>query len=182
MKKRPRQPPPRAKRQRAPTEHRLSLQALFLIGLFALGCTSTGIWMLLQTDAQAGIPVEASLLAAEGYLRSFQTSGGGRSGRGSGLRFELSGKDTRFIIDCCGATLRRAYRDEKLIAIKYQQSTRAFTAHHEVWELSIDGQPVRTFGQSAALHADSRSWLPWIGAALLGFGVLLGYVWRKGLD
>jgi len=132
---------------------------------------------LTQVNPRSGIPEPSTLLIAEGAVDWIQA-------HRYGVRFGLAGNTLSFsypskanAADRVESALRGA--GTKAVRVTYEQETfkplMSDREYHDVWEVFVEGRPVRTFAETSRAYEQDNKVAPWLGAAFALSGAFLGY-------
>jgi hypothetical protein len=159
----------------------MSLHNWQKLAFFSLLILAMGVLCLLKINPQTGVPQRAELAIAEGKLAWMQ--------KGKyGTRFGLIGANESFNyptkargISAVRGALECA--SNKIVSVQYELDSHgpiySDEKYHDVWGLKVGDQTVRTYEETVASWEDDNLVAPWLGAAMLGFGLFLGYLaWR----
>lgn len=135
------------------------------------------------SDTNDGIPAKSTLASAEGAAGDLVV-------RRDGVRFSLSGHPTGFYYPSKG---NESDQVETALAASPRETVRVLydphslrgpiysdRKHYTVFEVAVDGRPVRAYAQVAAgWRADNRIGF-WGGCAMLLFSLAFGlHAWRS---
>ncbi|WP_273453426.1 hypothetical protein [Nevskia ramosa] len=152
-----------------------SLAAVSLLG------SVLGLACLFRTDPNAGVPSPEELVPVSGKLAWVQKQ---KYGTFFGLvgvagKFDYPSKASGMGI--VRDALDHAGNDVVWVLYEPSANDPIFSDQrtHNVWSLSVDGRPVRTYEETVLAWQRDNRFFPWLGAALLGCGLYLGRLsWR----
>lgn len=140
-----------------------------------------GIFATLFVRPSTGIPEKSPLLLAQGHVAWIENYRGG-------IRFKLREFDEVFdyssksgSADSVKAALQSG--DTLTVAVAYGAEKHtpwgSDFSYHNVWELSIGNNPIRTFADTSSAWQSNNRFAPWGGAMLLlCAGMIARGIWK----